>query len=115
MPWDVFIRIFRRQRTIQAQLIDSRNDVGQHAGGISQLRKIASLADMDQVARDRMANGLIPCLYGGALTSNLSVTFRIQEYIGNAPETYKVFPTPTPSNTGSHHPGEAPGLGVEYR
>jgi mannonate dehydratase len=86
-----------------------------HAGGITHLKKIASLAGMYQVRTgSHGATDLSPVCMAAALHFDLSLqNFGIQEYMRHTPETDRVFPHSYSSENGLMHPGEAPGLGVD--
>src|SRR6266404_5800146 len=112
---EVFNTIFDCQRLIQEQLIDYIRTTVVHAGGISHLQKIVSLAEMYQVRTgSHGATDLSPVSMAAALHFDLSVhNFGIQEYMRHSPETDKVFPHSYSFQDGSMHPGETPGLGVD--
>jgi mannonate dehydratase len=112
---EVFNTIFDCQQLIQEQLIDFIRTTVVHAGGISHLRKIASLAEMYQVRTgSHGATDLSPVCVGAALHFDLSVhNFGIQEYMPHTPETDRVFPHAYSFKDGFMHPGEAPGIGVD--
>lgn len=111
---EVFNSIFDCQLLIQEQLIDYIRATVVHAGGISHLRKIASLAELYQVRTgSHGATDLSPVCLAAALHFDLSVhNFGIQEYMPHTPETDAVFPHAYSFSNGFMHPGEAPGLGV---
>jgi mannonate dehydratase len=112
---EVFNSIYDCQRLIQEQLIDYIRMAVVHSGGISPLRKIASLAEMYHVRTGAHgAVDLSPVCLAAALHFDLSVSnFGIQEYMRHAPETDRVFPHSYTFAEGMMHPGEAPGLGVD--
>jgi len=112
---EVFNVIFDCQQLIQEQLIDYIRTTVVHAGGISHLRKIASLADIYQVRTgSHGATDLSPVCMAAALHFDLSVhNFGIQEYMRHTPETDQVFPHSYKFDDGFMHPGEAAGLGVD--
>ncbi len=112
---EVFNTIFDCQLLIQEQLIDYVRTTVVHAGGISHLRKIASLAEMYQVRTgSHGATDLSPVCMAAALHFDLSVhNFGIQEYMRHTAETDKVFPHSYIFENGMMHPGDAPGLGVD--
>jgi len=112
---EVFNTIFDCQQLIQEQLIDYIRTTVVHAGGISHLRKIASLAEMHQVRTgSHGATDLSPVCMAAALHFDLSVhNFGIQEYMRHTAETDKVFPHSYSYEGGLMHPGEDPGLGVD--
>jgi mannonate dehydratase len=100
---------------IQEQLIDYIRTTVVHAGGISHLRKIASLAELYHVRTgSHGATDLSPVCMAGALHVDLSVhNFGIQECMRHTPETDRVFPHHYTLEGGCMHPGNAPGLGVD--
>lgn len=112
---EVFNSIFDCQQLIQEQLIDYIRATVVHAGGISQLRKIAALAELYQVRTgSHGATDLSPVCMAAALHFDISVhNFGIQEYMPHIDETNRVFPHSYRFDRGSMHPGEAPGLGVD--
>jgi mannonate dehydratase len=112
---EIFNSIFDCQQLIQEQLIDYIRATVVHAGGISHLRKIATLAEMYQVRTGcHGATDLSPVCMGAALHFDLSVhNFGIQEYMRHSDETDAVFPHAYKFEDGAMHPGDAPGLGVD--
>ena len=112
---EVFNSVFDCQQLIEEQLIDYIRTTVVHAGGITHLRKIASLAEMYQVRTgSHGATDLSPVCMAAALHFDLSVhNFGIQEYMRHSPETDKVFPHAYSFEDGVMYPGEAPGLGVD--
>jgi mannonate dehydratase len=112
---EVFDTIFDCYTLITQQLIDYIRTTVVHAGGITHLRKIASLAEMHHVRTgSHGATDLSPVCMAAALHFDLSVhNFGIQEYMRHSAETDRVFPHHYRFEAGAMHPGEAPGLGVE--
>ena len=112
---EIFNTIYECQQLIQEQLVDYIRTSVVHAGGISHLRKIASLAEMYQVRTgSHGATDLSPVCMGAALHFDLSVhNFGIQEYMPHTDETNKVFPHAYAFENGLMHPGETPGIGVD--
>ena len=112
---EVFNTIYDCQQLIQEQLVDYIRTTVVHAGGITHLKKIASLAEMYQVRTgSHGATDLSPVCMAAALHFDLSVhNFGIQEYMRHTPETDQVFPHSYRFENGLMHPGEAPGLGVD--
>ena len=111
---EVFNSIFDCQQLIQEQLIDFIRTTVVHAGGITHLKKIASLAEMYQVRTgSHGATDLSPVCMGAALHFDLSVhNFGIQEYMPHTLETDRVFPHAYSFKEGFMHPGDVPGIGV---
>jgi mannonate dehydratase len=112
---EVFNTIYDCQQLIREQLIDYIRTAVVHAGGISHLRKIASLAELFQVLTgSHGATDLSPVCLAAALHFDLSVhNFGIQEYMRHTEETDLVFPHHYTFADGMMHPGDAPGLGVD--
>ena len=112
---EVFNTIFDCQQLIREQLIDYIRTAVVHAGGISHLRKIASLAELFHVLTgSHGATDLSPVCLAAALHFDLSVhNFGIQEYMRHTEETDLVFPHHYTFEDGMMHPGAAPGLGVD--
>jgi mannonate dehydratase len=112
---EVFNTIFDCQQLIQEQLIDYIRTTVVHAGGITHIRKIASLAELYQVRTgSHGATDLSPVCMGAALHFDLSVhNFGIQEYMRHTAETDRVFPHAYYFKDGFMHPGDKPGIGVD--
>jgi mannonate dehydratase len=112
---EVFNTIYDCHRLIEEQLIDYIRTTVVHAGGISHLRKIASLAELYHVRTGAHgATDLSPVCMAAALHFDLSVhNFGIQEYMRHTSETDRVFPHAYTFEAGTMYPGEKPGLGVE--
>jgi len=112
---EVFNTIYDCQQLIQEQLIDYIRTTVVHAGGITHLRKIASLAELYQVRTgSHGATDLSPVCMAAALHFDLSVhNFGIQEYMRHSVETDQVFPHAYTFENGLMHPGDRPGLGVD--
>jgi mannonate dehydratase len=112
---EVFDSIYDAYRLIQEQLIDYIRMTVVHGGGISHLRKIASLAELYHVRTGcHGATDLSPVCMAAALHVDLSVhNFGIQEYMPHTHETDRVFPHAYAYADGTMHPGNSPGLGVD--
>ncbi|MGD2134950.1 MAG: D-galactonate dehydratase family protein [Gemmatimonadales bacterium] len=112
---EVFNTVYDCQQLIHEQLIDYIRTTVVHAGGISHLRKIASLAELYHVRTAcHGATDLSPVCLAAALHFDLSVhNFGIQEYMRHSEETDAVFPHEYTFERGTMHPGDAPGLGVD--
>jgi mannonate dehydratase len=112
---EVFNTIWDAKDLIEEQLIDYIRATVVHAGGLTHLRRIASLADLYHVRTGcHGATDLSPVCLAAALHFDLWVpNFGIQEYMRHTPETDAVFPHAYSFKDGCLHPGEAPGLGVE--
>jgi mannonate dehydratase len=112
---EVFNSIWDCRQLIEEQLIDYIRATVVHAGGITHLRRIASLAALYNVRTGcHGATDLSPVSMAAALHFGLSVpNFGIQEYMRHTDETDAVFPHAYSFADGYMHPGEAPGLGVD--
>lgn len=112
---EVFNSIHDCRTLIQEQLIDYIRTTVVHAGGITQLRKIAALAELYQVRTgSHGATDLSPVCMGAALHFDLSVpNFGIQEYMRHTDETDAVFPHAYTFADGHLYPGDTPGHGVD--
>jgi mannonate dehydratase len=112
---EVFNSIHDCRELVQNQLCDYMRATVVHAGGITQLRKIAALAELYQVRTGcHGATDLSPVCMGAALHFDLSVpNFGIQEYMRHTAETDEVFPHAYSFSDGFLYPGETPGHGVD--
>jgi len=112
---EVFNSIWDAKQLIEEQLIDYIRMTVVHSGGITHLRRVASLADLYHVRTgSHGATDLSPVCMAAALHFDLSVpNFGIQEYMLHTKETDAVFPHAYRFADGMFHPGDAPGLGVE--
>ena len=112
---EVFNSIHDCRALIEEQLIDYIRTTVVHAGGISHMRKIASLAELHGVRTgSHGATDLSPVCLAAALHFDLSVhNFGIQEYMPHSDETERVFSHAYSFADGAMHPGNAPGLGVD--
>jgi len=112
---EVFNSIWDCKQLIEEQLIDYLRATVVHAGGITHLRRIASLADLYNVRMGcHGATDLSPVCMAAALHFNLSIpNFGLQEYMRHTEATDEVFPHAYRFAGGALHPGDAPGLGVD--
>lgn len=112
---EVFNSIWDAKQLIDEQLIDYIRTTIVHAGGISHLRRIAHLAEVNNVRTGfHGATDLSPACMGAALHFDLWVpNFGIQEYMRHTAQTDEVFPHAYTFADGYLHPGEAPGHGVD--
>jgi len=107
--WDAHI-------LIAEQLIDYLRMAVIHGGGLTALKKIAALAEIYHVQTGcHGATDLSPVALAAALHFDISINnFGIQEYMRHTRETDEVFPHTYTFSNGYLHPGEGPGLGVDY-
>jgi len=112
---EIFNSIWDCKGLIENQLIDYIRATVVHAGGITQLRRIADLASLYQVRTGcHGATDLSPVCMGAALHFDLWVpNFGIQEYMRHTPETDAVFPHAYTLKDGMLYPGDVSGHGVE--
>jgi mannonate dehydratase len=112
---EIFNTIWDAKQLIEEQLIDYIRTTVTHAGGITHLRRIASLAELYNVRTGcHGATDLSPVCLGAALHFDLWVpNFGIQEYMRHTAETDAVFPHAYHFKDGMFHPGDVPGHGVE--
>ena len=112
---EVFNTIYDAAQLIEEELIDYIRMTVVHGGGISHLRKVASLAELHHVRTGcHGATDLSPVAMAAALHFDLSVhNFGVQEYMRHTPDTDRVFPHAYTFEGGAMHPGDAAGLGVD--
>jgi mannonate dehydratase len=112
---EVFSSVWDAKQLIDEQLIDYIRTTIVHAGGISHIRRLAHLAELNKVRTGfHGATDLSPVCMGAALHFDLWVpNFGIQEYMRHTAETDAVFPHAYRFEQGDLHPGEAPGHGVD--
>ena len=112
---EVFNTIWDCQHLITERLIDYIRTSVSHAGGISHLRKIFSLAELYGVRTGSHGAGdLSPVSFAAALHVDMAVpNFGIQEYMGHREPADEVFRFDWTFHNGLMHPGDAPGLGVD--
>jgi mannonate dehydratase len=113
---EVFNTIWDAHILITEQLIDYIRMAVVHGGGLTHLKKVAALAEIYHVRTGcHGATDLSPVAMAAALHFGISVNnFGIQEYMRHSKETDEVFPHSYYFKEGYLHPGEKPGLGVDY-
>ena len=113
---EVFNAVWDAHILITEQLIDYLRMTAVHGGGITHLKKIAALAEIYHVRTGcHGATDLSPVAMAAALHFDISVSnFGIQEYMRHSPQTDEVFPHAYFFKDGCLHPGDAPGLRVDY-
>lgn len=113
---EVFNSIYDCQELLSKQLIDYIRMTVSHGGGITQLRKIAALADVYHVrtgchgATDMSPACIAACLHFGMWVPN----FGVQEFMLHTEETREIFGAEYTFEDGYVHPGNKPGLGVDF-
>lgn len=112
---EIFNSVWDCKQLIEEQLIDYIRTTIVHAGGISHLRRIAHLAELNNVRTGfHGATDLSPVTMGAALHFDLwAPNFGVQEYMRHSAETDAVFPHAYTFADGELHPGERPGHGVD--
>jgi len=87
-----------------------------HSGGITHLKKVASLAELYHVRTGcHGAADLSPVSMAAALHFDMAINnFGIQEYMIHTKETDEVFPHAYSFKDGFLYPGDGPGFGVDY-
>jgi len=112
---EVFNAIWDCKDMIENQWLDYIRCSVVHAGGITHMRRIASLADLYQVRTGcHGATDMSPACLGATLHFDVSVpNFGIQEYMLHTEEINAVFPHAYTFEKGMLYPGDVPGHGVE--
>lgn len=112
---EVFNSIHDCRELIQNQLIDYIRATIVHAGGITQVRRIADFASLFNVRTGfHGATDLSPVCMGAALHFDYWVpNFGIQEHMAHSAQMDEVFPHAYEFNRGYFTPGETPGHGVD--
>ncbi|WP_435106180.1 D-mannonate dehydratase ManD [Nocardiopsis synnemataformans] len=113
---EVFNSIWDCQQLITERLIDYVRASVSHTGGITHLRRVFSLAELYGVrSGSHGAGDLSPVAMAAALHLDLAIpNFGIQEHMGHTGPHAEVFRTSYSFSDGYMHPGDAPGLGVEF-
>lgn len=113
---EVFNTVWDANLLITEQLIDYLRMTVVHSGGITALKKIAALAEIYHVLTGcHGATDLSPVSMAAALHFDISINnFGIQEYMRHTDDTDAVFPHGYYYKDGFLHPGDGPGLGVDY-
>ena len=113
---EIFNSIWDAHVLITEQLIDYIRMTIVHSGGISHLKKIASLAELYHVRTGcHGATDLSPVSMAAALHFDMAINnFGVQEYMVHTRDTDEVFPHAYSFRDGFLHPGDGPGFGVDY-
>jgi mannonate dehydratase len=113
---EVFNSIYDAQDLIRNQYIDYLRMTIVHAGGITHLKKCADFAAMHHVRMGfHGATDLSPITMAAALHFGLAIhNFGIQEHMPHTTLTDEVFPHQYRFDAGYMHPGDAPGLGIDF-
>ena len=107
---EVFNSIWDCQQLITERLIDYIRTSVSHAGGITHLRRIFSLADLYGVrSGSHGAGDLSPVSFAAALHVDMSIpNFGVQEYMGHRDPPMRCSRPPTPSPTATCTPATPP-------
>lgn len=113
---EVFHDIWDTQILITHQLIDYLRMTVLRGGGLTQMRKVAALAELYHVRTGcHGATDLSPITMATALHFDISINnFGVQEFMRHTEETYEVFPHAYSYNDGYMYPGDEPGHGVDF-
>ncbi|MEM6645952.1 MAG: D-mannonate dehydratase ManD [Bacteroidota bacterium] len=113
---EVFNSIYDIHTLITEQLIDYCRMTISHGGGLTPMRKIAALAEVYHVrtgchgATDMSPITMAACMHFGLWVPN----FGAQEFMRHIDMIEEVFPNHYTFTDGYVHPGNEPGLGVDY-
>ncbi len=112
---EIFTTIYDCHQLLSEQLIDYIRTTVVHAGGITHLKRIASLAELYHIKTGcHGATDLSPVCLGAALHFDSWVpNFGIQEYMRHTEATDEVFPHAYTFADGNLYPGDTPGHGVD--
>ncbi len=113
---EIFNTVYDATTLITEQLIDYLRMAVVHGGGITSLKKIASLCEIYHVKTGcHGATDLSPVTMAAALNFDIAINnFGIQEYMRHTEETDAVFPHQYHFKDGYLYPGDAPGLGIDF-
>ena len=113
---EVFNTVWDYQTLIRDQLIDYVRSAVTHAGGISPMKKLMDYADQYQIKSGiHGPTDISPIGMAAALHLGLAIhNFGIQEYMPHGELTNSVFEQSFTFTDGYLHPGDKPGLGVEF-
>ncbi|NEE01335.1 D-mannonate dehydratase ManD [Phytoactinopolyspora halotolerans] len=113
---EIFNTAFDYQTLITEQLIDYVRSAVTHTGGITAMKKLFDFAALYQIKSGiHGPTDISPVGQAAALHLDLAIhNFGIQEYMRHSPETLEVFRTSYTFTDGLLHPGDTPGLGIEY-
>jgi mannonate dehydratase len=113
---EIFNSAFDYQTLITEQLIDYVRSAVTHAGGVSPMKKLFDFAALYQIKSGiHGPTDISPVGMAAALHLDIAIhNFGVQEYMRHSPETLEVFRTSYTFENGLLHPGDTPGLGVEY-
>jgi mannonate dehydratase len=113
---EVFNSVWDAHELIRNQWIDYIRMTLTHGGGFTPLKKLADFAALYQIRTGfHGPTDLSPICLAAALNFDLAIhNFGIQEHMPHNAETDEVFPHAYRFESGYMHPGDAPGLGVDF-
>lgn len=113
---EIFNSVYDVHKLVAEQLVDFLRITVVHGGGITPIMKLAAFASVYHLKTGfHGATDLSPVTMAAALNVDIVLNnFGIQEYMPHTPETDEVFPHNYYFEDGLMHPGEAPGLGVDF-
>lgn len=113
---EVFNTIWDTHILFTEQLIDYMRMSVVHSGGLTHLKKIASMAEVYHVKTGcHGPTDVSPISMAAALHFDIAVNnFGVQEYMRHTEKTDEVFPHAYSFNKGYLYPGDMPGLGVDF-
>ncbi|AYY13452.1 D-galactonate dehydratase family protein [Actinobacteria bacterium YIM 96077] len=113
---EIFNSVVDYRTLIGEQLIDYVRSAITHAGGITAMRRLLDFAAQYQIKSGMHGpTDVSPVGMAAALHLDLAIhNFGIQEYMRHSPATLEVFRTSYTFSGGLLHPGNNPGIGVDY-
>ena len=113
---EIFNTVFDYQTLIKEQLIDYVRAASTHFGGISPLKKVMDFAAQYQIKSGfHGPTDISPVGFAAQLHVGLAIhNYGIQEYMQHSDKTNEVFEQSMTFVDGYLHPGDKPGIGVEF-
>ena len=113
---EIFNTVYDYQTLIKEQLIDYVRAASTHFGGISPLKKVMDFAAQYQIKSGfHGPTDISPVGFAAQLHVGLAIhNYGIQEYMQHSDATNEVFEQSMTFVDGYLHPGDKPGIGVEF-
>jgi mannonate dehydratase len=113
---EIFNTVWDYQTLIKEQLIDYVRAASTHFGGISPLKKVMDFAAQYQIKSGfHGPTDISPVGFAAQLHVGLAIhNYGIQEYMQHSDKTNEVFEQSMTFKDGYLHPGDKPGIGVEF-
>lgn len=113
---EVFNTVWDTHILFTEQLIDYIRMSVVHGGGLTHLKKVATMAEIYHVKTGcHGPTDVSPITMAAALHFDISINnFGVQEYMRHTTKTNDVFPHVYTFDKGYLYPGDAPGLGVDF-